>query len=85
MSEKAEASGSAGGSHLDEIEQLRTSLESALEENAHLMEDRDRLARRVAQLSRDLQSFRSSQPSTPYPTPPPTPTKRIEEQGQAEK
>ena len=84
MAEKAEASGAAGGSHLDEIEQLRTSLESALEENAHLMEDRDRLARRVAQLSRDLQSFRSSQPSSPSPPPAPAPSRRIEEQGQAE-
>ena len=84
MAEKAEASGAAGGSHLDEIEQLRTSLESALEENAHLMEDRDRLARRVAQLSRDLQSFRSSQPSSPSPPPAPAPSRRLEEPGPAE-
>jgi regulator of replication initiation timing len=39
---------------LDENEQLRTSLETALEENAALIEDRDRLLRRVAELARDF-------------------------------
>src|SRR4051812_5851705 len=41
---------------LDENEQLRTSLESALEENGRLIEDRDRLLRRVAVLARELQA-----------------------------
>lgn len=40
---------------LDENEQLRTSLEGALEENIALTEDRDRLLRRVAELARELQ------------------------------
>ena len=43
------------GHLLDEVEQLRTSLESALEENSRLADDRDRLLRRVTQLSRELQ------------------------------
>ena len=38
----------------DENEQLRTSLEAALEETDALAEDRDRLLRRVADLSREL-------------------------------
>jgi len=41
---------------LDENEQLRTSLESAIEENCRLVEDRDRLLRRVAALARELQA-----------------------------
>lgn len=41
---------------LDENEQLRTSLESALDENGRLVEDRDRLLRRVAALARELQA-----------------------------
>lgn len=43
----------------DEIEQLRTTLESSLDENARLIEDRDRLLGRVTMLSRELQSVRS--------------------------
>lgn len=39
----------------DELEQLRTALESALDENATLDEDRQRLLHRVTTLSRDLQ------------------------------
>lgn len=39
---------------LDEIEQLRASLESALEENSKLVEDRDRLRTRTRELSREL-------------------------------
>lgn len=41
---------------LDENEQLRTALEAALEENDRLVEDRDRLLRRVSVLSRELQA-----------------------------
>jgi PAS domain S-box-containing protein len=40
----------------DEIEQLRTALESSLEENGRLIEDRDRLRDRVAMLARELQA-----------------------------
>ena len=39
----------------DEIEQLRTSLETALEENSRLVEDRDRLRSRVGELGREVQ------------------------------
>ena len=45
---------------LDENEQLRTSLETALEENAALTDDRDRLLRRVAELARELQDTHSA-------------------------
>jgi two-component system CheB/CheR fusion protein len=45
---------------LDENEQLRTSLETSLEENARITEDRDRLLRRVAVLARELQSANSA-------------------------
>ena len=41
---------------LDENEQLRTALESSLEENARLLEDRDRLLMRVTTLARELQA-----------------------------
>jgi PAS domain S-box-containing protein len=41
---------------LDENEQLRTQLESALEENSRTVEDRDRLLRRVTVLARELQA-----------------------------
>ena len=40
---------------LDENEQLRTALETSLEENSRLVEDRDRLLTRVTTLSRELQ------------------------------
>lgn len=46
---------------LDENEQLKTELESSLYENAQLIEDRDRLLRRVAILARELQSTNSAQ------------------------
>lgn len=39
---------------IDENEQLRTALETAIEENAHILEDRDRLLGRVAVLAREL-------------------------------
>ncbi len=67
MGNKAEAPGQISARLLDEVEQLRTSLESALEENARLMEDRDRLGRRVTQLSQDLQAARSAPPPAPPP------------------
>lgn len=44
----------------EEAEQLRTTLESALEENMRLVEDRDRLLRRITTLSRDLQEAYSN-------------------------
>ncbi len=40
----------------DEIEQLRTSLEASIEDNARLVDDRDRLRARVTTLARDLQA-----------------------------
>jgi PAS domain S-box-containing protein len=40
----------------DEIEQLRTALEASIEENARLIDDRDRLLGRVTILARDLQA-----------------------------
>ncbi|WP_242095746.1 HWE histidine kinase domain-containing protein [Sphingomonas sp. CROZ-RG-20F-R02-07] len=46
---------------LDENEQLRTSLESALEENSRTVEDRDRLLRRVTVLARELQAANTAQ------------------------
>src|SRR3954464_3394228 len=57
----AVADGSIGGrktsaSLLDEIEQLNTALESALDENAVLIEDRDRLLRRVAELTEGMRA-----------------------------
>jgi len=45
---------------LDENEQLRTALESALEDNANLADDRDRLLQRVAVLVRELQSAKQT-------------------------
>jgi len=43
----------------DENEQLRTALETALDENALLTEDRDRLLRRIAHMARELQGLHS--------------------------
>jgi PAS domain S-box-containing protein len=45
---------------LDENEQLRMSLDTALEDNLALSEDRDRLLRRVSELARQLQESRSA-------------------------
>ena len=42
---------------LDEMEQLRTALESALEENSRLVEDRDRLRHRLTLLAQELQAI----------------------------
>jgi PAS domain S-box-containing protein len=44
----------------DEIEQLRTALEAAHDENARLAEDRDRLLRRVTEQARQLQAANSA-------------------------
>lgn len=44
----------------DENEQLRTALESSLDENGRLLEDRDRLLRRVTVLARELQMANSA-------------------------
>jgi PAS domain S-box-containing protein len=54
---------------LDEIEQLRTALESALEENARLVEDRDGLLRRVSVLARELQSTQAAHAPVPRASP----------------
>ena len=48
------------GELLDEIEQLRTSLETALEENSQLVEDRDRLRLRVDELGREVQTMNAA-------------------------
>lgn len=45
---------------LDENEQLRTALESALEENALIIEDRDRLLRRITVLAREFQAMQGA-------------------------
>ncbi|MBW8842477.1 MAG: hypothetical protein JF608_11855, partial [Sphingomonadales bacterium] len=54
---------------IDENEQLRTALESALEDNARLNEDRDRLQRRTALLAQELRVARATAPQ-PVPEPP---------------
>lgn len=46
---------------LDENEQLKTELETSLDENARLIEDRDRLLRRVTTLARELQTTTAKQ------------------------
>ncbi|MEG3164788.1 HWE histidine kinase domain-containing protein [Sphingomonas sp. PB2P19] len=51
----------------DENEQLRTALESSLDENASISEDRDRLLKRVTTLARELQS--ANRTCDPSPTP----------------
>lgn len=48
---------------LGENEQLRTTLEAAIEENARVVEDRDRLMRRVAVLGHELRTLRVTAPS----------------------
>jgi len=48
---------------LDENEQLQTSLETALEVNAKLIDDRDRLLRRVADLAHELHLVRHKAPA----------------------
>jgi len=68
---------------LDEIEQLRTSLESALDDNSRLTEDRDRLLSRVTVLSRELQAANHAYAHTP-PTPPLTEIEREAHQSQTE-
>ncbi|MDX6805898.1 sensor histidine kinase [Terrihabitans rhizophilus] len=55
---------------LDENEQLRTSLESSLDENSRLAEDRDRLLHRVTVLARELQLANAAyQRPSPAPSP----------------
>lgn len=48
----------------DENEQLRTALESALENNAFLTDDNERLGRRAALLSNQLKAVQAAMPST---------------------
>jgi PAS domain S-box-containing protein len=57
---------------IDENEQLRTMVESLLEENAQLAEHRDRLSARLTNLSRQLQTTHAAAPS-PIAAPPSTP------------
>ncbi|MBW8840656.1 MAG: PAS domain-containing protein [Sphingomonadales bacterium] len=54
---------------VDENEQLRTALETALEENARLNDDRDRLQRRAALLAQELRVARATAPQPPQPQP----------------
>ncbi|HUD95318.1 sensor histidine kinase [Sphingobium sp.] len=58
---------------LDENEQLRTALESALEENGRVVEDRDRLLTRIAVLGRELHALNLIKPAVP-PEPQSTPS-----------
>lgn len=67
MTARSDAETSTNGELLDELEQLRTSLESALEEITHLSEDRDRLLRRVTLLSHDLQTIQMSEAKAARP------------------
>jgi two-component system CheB/CheR fusion protein len=55
------------GKLLDENEQLRTALEASLEENTRLIEDRDRLLRRVTTLARELHAASATLPPPPEP------------------
>lgn len=50
---------------LDENEQLRTALESSLDDNARLAEDRDRLLTRVTVLARELQAANAAYSAAP--------------------
>ncbi|HEX8303147.1 PAS domain-containing protein [Sphingomonas sp.] len=59
MSEPAGTSARLAAELIDENEQLRAALETALEENTALVEDRDRLLRRVSELARQLQDSKS--------------------------
>lgn len=52
----------------DENEQLRTTLESVLEENAQIIEDRDRLLGRIATLGRELHALNLACSATPSGT-----------------
>jgi PAS domain S-box-containing protein len=52
---------------LDENEQLRTALESALDENGRLVEDRDRLRSRVVTLAREIQAANALYKRDPEP------------------
>jgi two-component system CheB/CheR fusion protein len=55
---------------IDENEQLRTMVESLLEENARLVEHRDRLSARLTNLSRQLQAAHTAAAAVPTPVPP---------------
>jgi two-component system CheB/CheR fusion protein len=52
---------------VDENEQLQTALEAALEENARLNDDRDRLQRRATLLAQELRVARATAPQPPQP------------------
>lgn len=54
---------------LDENEQLQTSLETALEENGRLAEERDRLLQRVANFAKELRAAHLAQAATTAPPP----------------
>jgi two-component system CheB/CheR fusion protein len=61
---------------LDENEQLRTALESSLDENNRLTDDRDRLLRRVTVLARELQAANTAYSQVAEP--PPQPNTHVE-------
>lgn len=63
---------------VDENEQLRTALESSLEENARLGEDRDRLLRRITVLARELQAMNATRELSAAPPPPAAPGGDVE-------
>jgi hypothetical protein len=53
---------------IDENEQLRTMVESLLEENARLVEHRDRLSARLTNLSRQLQAAHTAARRSRHPS-----------------
>jgi PAS domain S-box-containing protein len=70
---------------IDENEQLRTMVESLLEENGHLIEHRDRLSARLTNLSRQLQAAHAATAIIgPPPAPPASPSPGDERDRQAE-
>jgi PAS domain S-box-containing protein len=83
MPEQPDASEPVDRKLLDENEQLRTSLESALEEISRLVEDRDRLLRRINRLSADLQTTHANLATHPPVAAQPLPAV-LERQSQTE-
>ena len=69
---------------LDENEQLRTALESALDENSRLTDDRDRLLRRVTVLARALQAANTAYARSEAAMPPLDDVAREARQSQTE-
>ena len=65
--------------HRDEAEQLRIALEGALEENARITNDRDRLLRRVTAMTRELQAANAAFAQATAPATSPTPLEIAQE------